>query len=169
MSKTTCMPLILRVMLLPWVLQRTCSLVELLKRIFWGNPDATDEEILEAACLAQQTAFVQTPSLINMKLILNSGNNRFWWPEAAPLYCTCASKTSKALTILMTLPALLIQRPILDSLRPQRLPWPDTVLKIIAQRTSSIEESDKIIVLDNGRINFHLGTHEETLSRQPPT
>ena len=45
----------------------------------------------------------------------------------------------------MTLPALLI---------------------IIAQRTSSIEESDKIIVLDNGRINA-IGTHEELLKDNP--
>ena len=43
---------------------------------------------------------------------------------------------------------------------------PDTTKIIIAQRTSSIEESDKIIVLDNGRINA-IGTHEELLKDNP--
>ena len=43
---------------------------------------------------------------------------------------------------------------------------PDTTKIIIAQRTSSIEESDKIIVLDNGRINA-IGTHKELLKDNP--
>lgn len=43
---------------------------------------------------------------------------------------------------------------------------PDTTKIIIAQRTSSIEESDKIIVLDNGRVNA-IGTHEELLKDNP--
>ena len=43
---------------------------------------------------------------------------------------------------------------------------PDTTKIIIAQITSSIEESDKIIVLDNGRINA-IGTHEELLKDNP--
>ncbi len=43
------------------VLQRTCSLAALLKKIFsGGNPDATDEEILEATRLTQADSFVQT-------------------------------------------------------------------------------------------------------------
>ena len=39
---------------------------------------------------------------------------------------------------------------------------PDTTKLIIAQRISSIENADKIIVLDDGKING-IGTHEELL------
>ena len=40
---------------------------------------------------------------------------------------------------------------------------PDLTKIIIAQRISSIQEADKIIVLDNGKINA-IGTHEELLN-----
>ena len=39
---------------------------------------------------------------------------------------------------------------------------PSTTKIIIAQRTSSIEDADKIIIMDNGKINA-IGTHEELL------
>ena len=40
---------------------------------------------------------------------------------------------------------------------------PDTTKIIIAQRISSVEDADKIIVLDNGKIDG-IGTHEELLN-----
>jgi ATP-binding cassette subfamily B protein len=43
---------------------------------------------------------------------------------------------------------------------------PDTTKIIIAQRISSIEHADKIIILDNGKIDA-IGTHEELLKSNP--
>ena len=43
---------------------------------------------------------------------------------------------------------------------------PNTTKIIIAQRISSVQDADKIIVLDNGKI-VDMGTHEELLERSP--
>ena len=43
---------------------------------------------------------------------------------------------------------------------------PNTTKLIIAQRISSVQESDKIIVLNNGKIES-IGTHEELLKSSP--
>ena len=43
---------------------------------------------------------------------------------------------------------------------------PNTTKIIIAQRISSVQDADKIIVLDNGKI-ADMGTHEELLERSP--
>lgn len=131
------------------------------ENLLWGNPDATDEEILEAARLAQADSFVQTFPDKYETHIEQGGNNVSGGQKQRLCIARALLRRPKVLILDDSTSAVdtktdsLIRAGLKDYL-------PNTTKIIIAQRTSSIEESDKIIVLDNGRINA-IGTHEELL------
>ena len=135
------------------------------ENLLWGNPDATDEEILEAARLAQADSFVQTFPDKYETHIEQGGNNVSGGQKQRLCIARALLKRPKVLILDDSTSAVdtktdsLIRSGLKDFL-------PDTTKIIIAQRTSSIEESDKIIVLDNGRINA-IGTHKELLKDSP--
>lgn len=135
------------------------------ENLLWGNPDATDEEILEAAKLAQADSFVQTFPDTYETHIEQGGNNVSGGQKQRLCIARALLRRPKVLILDDSTSAVdtktdsLIRTGLKDYL-------PDTTKIIIAQRTSSIEESDKIIVLDNGRINA-IGTHEELLKDNP--
>ncbi len=135
------------------------------ENLLWGNPDATDEEILEAARLAQADSFVQTFPDKYETHIEQGGNNVSGGQKQRLCIARALLRRPKVLILDDSTSAVdtktdsLIRAGLKDYL-------PNTTKIIIAQRTSSIEESDKIIVLDNGRINA-IGTHEELLKHNP--
>lgn len=135
------------------------------ENLLWGNPDATDEEILEAAKLAQADSFVQTFPDKYETHIEQGGNNVSGGQKQRLCIARALLRRPKVLILDDSTSAVdtktdsLIRAGLKDFL-------PDTTKIIIAQRTSSIEESDKIIVLDNGRINA-IGTHKELLKDNP--
>lgn len=51
----------------------------------WGNPNASDEELVAACKLAQADEFVRA-SRMDMTPILNGRHQRLWWSETASLY-----------------------------------------------------------------------------------
>ena len=81
------------------------------ENLLWGNPDATDEEILEAARLAQADSF--KPSLINMRLISSRVATTFLVVRSRDSVLRARCLDVQKYLFLMTLPALLIQRQIL--------------------------------------------------------
>ena len=135
------------------------------ENLLWGNPNATDEEILEAARLAQADSFVQTFPDKYETHIEQGGNNVSGGQKQRLCIARALLRRPKVLILDDSTSAVdtktdsLIRSGLKDFL-------PDTTKIIIAQRTSSIEESDKIIVLDNGRINA-IGTHKELLKDNP--
>jgi len=135
------------------------------ENLLWGNPDATDEEILEAARLAQADSFVQTFPDKYETHIEQGGNNVSGGQKQRLCIARALLRRPKVLILDDSTSAVDTKT---DSLIRAGLKnyLPDTTKIIIAQRTSSIEESDKIIVLDNGRINA-IGTHEELLKDNP--
>ena len=135
------------------------------ENLLWGNPDATDEEILEAAKLAQADSFVQTFPDTYETHIEQGGNNVSGGQKQRLCIARALLRRPKVLILDDSTSAVDTKT---DSLIRAGLKnyLPDTTKIIIAQRTSSIEESDKIIVLDNGRINA-IGTHKELLKDNP--
>ena len=135
------------------------------ENLLWGNPDATDEEILEAARLAQADSFVQTFPDKYETHIEQGGSNVSGGQKQRLCIARALLRRPKVLILDDSTSAVdtktdsLIRAGLKDYL-------PNTTKIIIAQRTSSIEESDKIIVLDNGRINA-IGTHKELLKDNP--
>ena len=128
----------------------------------WGNKEATDEELINACRLAQADEFIQKfPNKYNT-YIEQGGTNLSGGQKQRICIARALLKNPKILILDDSTSAVDTKT---DSLLRHafKTEIPDITKLIIAQRISSVKNSDRIIILDNGKING-FGTHEELMS-----
>ena len=127
----------------------------------WGNDHATDEEIERVCKLAQADEFIQTFPDKYDTYIEQGGSNVSGGQKQRLCIARALLKKPKIL-ILDDSTSSVDTKTDASIRRAFREEIPNTTKIIIAQRISSVEDADKIIVMDNGEING-IGTHEELL------
>lgn len=125
----------------------------------WGNKDATDEELINACRLAQADDFIRSFPDGYDTHIEQGGTNVSGGQKQRLCIARALLKKPKILILDDSTSAVdtktdaMIRAAFRDYI-------PETTKIIIAQRISSVEEADQIIVLESGKV-VALGTHEE--------
>lgn len=131
------------------------------ENIRWGDRDASDEEVQRVCRLAQADGFVQDFPHGYDTMIVQGGNNVSGGQKQRLCIARALLKKPKVLILDDSTSAVDTKTDALIR-KAFREEIPDTTKIIIAQRVSSIEDADQIIVLDDGRING-IGTSEDLL------
>ena len=131
------------------------------ENIRWGDETASDEEVKRVCKLAQADGFVQEfPNGYNTKIV-QGGNNVSGGQKQRLCIARALLKKPKILILDDSTSAVDTKTDALIR-KAFREEIPNTTKIIIAQRVSSIEDADQIIVLDGGQI-MGIGTSEELL------
>lgn len=127
----------------------------------WGNPDATDEELIHACQLAQAHDFVESFPNKYDTYIEQGGTNVSGGQKQRLCIARALLKKPKVIILDDSTSAVdtktdaLIRQAFMEEI-------PNTTKLIIAQRISSVQDADKIIVMNNGCIDA-VGTHSQLL------
>jgi ATP-binding cassette, subfamily B, multidrug efflux pump len=127
----------------------------------WGNPDATDEQIIEACKAAQAHDFIMSfPDGYDTELS-QGGTNVSGGQKQRLCIARALLKNPKVMILDDSTSAVdtATEGAIRKALRENHK---DITTIIIAQRITSVMDADKIIVLDDGRVNG-VGTHDELM------
>lgn len=131
------------------------------ENVRWGDESASDAEVQRVCKLAQADSFIQEFPAKYDTMIVEGGNNVSGGQKQRLCIARALLKKPKILILDDSTSAVDTKT---DALIRQafREEIPDTTKIIIAQRVSSVEDADVIIVMENGEING-IGTSEELL------
>lgn len=131
----------------------------------WGDPDASDEELVRVCKLAAADEFVRSFPDGYDTVITQGGTNVSGGQKQRLCIARALLKKPKVLILDDSTSAVDTKT---DALIRQAFAQeiPDTTKIIIAQRINSVEHADKIVVLDKGEIES-VGKHEELLKISP--
>lgn len=131
----------------------------------WGKEDATEEEIIDACRLAQADEFIRDFPAGYGTHIERGGVNVSGGQKQRLCIARALLKKPKILILDDSTSAVDTKTDALIR-KAFREQIPDTTKIIIAQRISSIQDADRILVFDNGRMEA-VGTHGELLESSP--
>lgn len=129
----------------------------------WGDKNASDEEIVRVCKLAQADDFIQNFPDKYDTYIEQGGTNVSGGQKQRLCIARALLKKPEILILDDSTSAVdtrtdaLIKKAFAEEI-------PDTTKLIIAQRVSSVQEADKIVIMENGEID-DVGTHDELLAR----
>ncbi|MBQ8416866.1 MAG: ABC transporter ATP-binding protein, partial [Clostridia bacterium] len=128
----------------------------------WGNPNATDEELVEACRLAQADAFVQSfPD--GYDTVIEQGGTNVSGGQKQRL-CIARALLKKPKILILDDSTSAVDTKTDAMLRAGfRSYIPETTKIIIAQRVASVQDADLILVMENGTVSA-MGTHGELLA-----
>ena len=133
----------------------------ILENLRWGNKEATDEECMEACRLACADEFIQRFPKKYETYIEQGGSNVSGGQKQR--LCIARALLKKPKVLILDDSTSAVDTATDASIRRAfREEIPNTTKLIIAQRISSVQDADRIIVMEEGRINGS-GTHEELL------
>ena len=131
----------------------------------WGNPDATDEELIHACRLSCAHDFiVGFPEGYDHKI--EQGGTNVSGGQKQRLCIARALLKKPKILILDDSTSAVDTKTDAQIRQAFREEIPGTTKLIIAQRVSSVQDADMIIILDNGQVSA-VGTHDELLATSP--